>query len=33
MCFDLSWFENLLIWLVVVCAVIPETRSRKALSS
>jgi hypothetical protein len=22
MCFDLAWFENLLIWLVVVCAIV-----------
>jgi len=22
MCFDLAWFENLLIWLVVVCATV-----------
>jgi hypothetical protein len=22
MCFDLVWFENFLIWLVVVCAIV-----------
>ena len=22
MCFDLAWFENLLIWLVIVCAIV-----------
>ncbi len=22
MCFDLAWFENILIWLVVICTII-----------